>query len=112
MIVFHPARPTLQALCVKWDRHLQHELTVARTTRLWWAGWLARAFLLLISPLVDVGKIAASVRLQGQTVRIKAAGVLVAIRAYRAWRMLAMLVSKEAVIWNRSPDIYSPRSRE
>jgi glycosyltransferase involved in cell wall biosynthesis len=112
MIVFHPARPTLQALCVKWDRHLQHELLVARTTRLWWAGCLARAFLLLISPLVDVGKIAASDRLQGQTARIKAAGVLVAIRAYRAWRMLAMLVSKEAVIWNRSPDIYSPRSRE
>jgi GT2 family glycosyltransferase len=111
MIVFHPARPNLRELFMKWDRHLQHELKAARETRLWQFAWIARAFLLLISPLVDLGKIAASNRLNGLMARIKAAVVLFAVRAYRAWRMLAMLFRTGNVVWNRPSKAYSSNER-
>lgn len=112
MIVYHPARRTLRELFIKWDRHLQHELNVARAKPLWRVRWLGRAFLLLVSPLIDIGKIVVSDRLQGSLARVKAAAVLIIVRGYRAWRMLTLLVLKRAVVWNRPFEIRPINSKD
>jgi hypothetical protein len=101
MIIFHPARRSLQELCVKWDRHTQHSLNMARGKRGWKIRWIARALAVLASPVVDSMKALGSDRIQGVSTRLKAISVLFAIRAYRARKMLALLSASEAVEWNR-----------
>jgi glycosyltransferase involved in cell wall biosynthesis len=102
MIVYHPARRNLQELFVKWDRHIQHELTVARRKPLWLIRWFARAGLVLVSPLVHSGQVIFSDRLQGWLPRLEAIAVLIVSRSYRAWRMLTVLFANGGVVWNRS----------
>src|SRR5262249_49219198 len=53
MVGFHPARRSLQELCVKWDRHTQHNLNMARGKPGWRIRWIARALTVLASPIVD-----------------------------------------------------------
>lgn len=101
MLVYHPARRTLRELFIKWDRHVQHEMNVAREKPLWRLRWLSRASLLFVSPLIDAGTVIMSDRLQGWPARIKAIAVLIVVRSYRAWRMLTMLFSNRGVVWNR-----------
>jgi GT2 family glycosyltransferase len=101
MIVYHPARSSLRELFVKWDRHLHHELAAARSRPLWRVRWLGRAAMVLASPLLDIGKVVKSEHLDGWTARLKAIAVLIAVRCYRAWRMLAMMVSSAEIVWNR-----------
>lgn len=112
MIVYHPARRNLRELFVKWDRHLQHEINAARTKRVWRARWMFRASALLVSPLVDTGKIAVSDRLQGPSARLKAVAILVASRSYRAWRMVTLLFSRQSLTWNRPFEIPSAGSKD
>ena len=50
MMVFHPARASLQELYVKWDRQIVHYFNMAEGTRAWRLRWLVRALLLLVSP--------------------------------------------------------------
>lgn len=107
LIVYHPARRSLRELFIKWDRHLQHELNVARAQPLWRARWLGRASLLLISPLIDAGNVFVSDRLQGWSARLKAVAVLIVLRSYRAWRMLTMLFFNRGVVWNRPVQTHS-----
>ena len=102
MIVFHPARHSLRELCVKWDRHTQHELNMARGQKAWKIRWIARAFAVLISPIVDSIKLLRSDRIYGVSARLKAIPVLFVIRAYRARTMLRLLWTNKAVIWNQS----------
>ncbi len=101
MIVFHPARRSLQELCVKWDRHTQHNLNMARGKPGWKIRWIARALAVLASPIVDSMKVLGSDRIQGVSTRLKAISVLFAIRAYRARKMLSLLSASKAVVWNR-----------
>jgi glycosyltransferase involved in cell wall biosynthesis len=105
MIVYHPARRSMRELFVKWDRHIQHDLNDARSRHARALGWLFRAFAVLMSPTVDFVKVLSSKRIHGASVRAKAIAVLIAVRAYRAWRMGAVLASTEGVIWNREVDI-------
>lgn len=105
MIVYHPARASLRELFVKWDRHVHHELAAARAKPWWRIRWLGRAGLVLASPLIDIGKVIASDRLEGWSARMKAVAVLFAVRSYRAWRMLSMMLSKRGFVWNRSAQI-------
>jgi GT2 family glycosyltransferase len=105
MVVYHPARATLRELFVKWDRHLHHELAAERVKRWWRIRWLCRAGMVLASPLVDAGKVLTSDRLTGWSARVKAIGVLVAVRSYRAWRMLGMMISTKEIVWNRSAKV-------
>jgi glycosyltransferase involved in cell wall biosynthesis len=100
MVVFHPARRSLQELCVKWDRHTQHNLNVARGKPGWKIRWIARALAVLASPIVDSMKVLGSDRIQGVSTRLKAISVLFAIRAYRARKMLSLLSASKAVVWN------------
>jgi GT2 family glycosyltransferase len=102
MVIFHPARRSLQELCVKWDRHIQHNLNMARQKPGWKIRWIARALAVLASPIVDSMKVLGSDRIQGVSTRLKAISVLFAIRAYRARKMLSLLSSaSKAVVWNR-----------
>jgi GT2 family glycosyltransferase len=105
MIVYHPARQTLRELFAKWDRHIQHALNAERHKGWWRTRWLSRAFAVLISPLRDVARVLASERLEGVSARLKAIGVLVLLRVYRAWRMAFILFSERGVLWNRAFEI-------
>jgi glycosyltransferase involved in cell wall biosynthesis len=104
MIVFHPARRSFGELCVKWDRQLQHYLNMARQKRAWRLWWIARAFAVLASPAVDSFKILKSNRIHGISARLKALVILIAIRAYRASKMIGLLWSEKGVAWNRNAD--------
>jgi glycosyltransferase involved in cell wall biosynthesis len=101
MIVFHPARPSLQELCVKWDRHTQHNLNMARGKPGWKIRWIALALAVLASPIADSIRVFCSDRIQGVPTRLKAIIVLFAIRAYRARKMLSLLSASKDVAWNR-----------
>jgi glycosyltransferase involved in cell wall biosynthesis len=101
LVVYHPARKSLRELFVKWDRHIQHAVNAARGHSNWRAGWLARSLAVLASPAVDWIKVAGSDRVHGVAARLKAIGVLIAVRAYRAWRMIGVMFSRGEVSWNR-----------
>jgi glycosyltransferase involved in cell wall biosynthesis len=101
MVVFHPARRSLQELYAKWDRHTQHNLNMTRGKPAWKIRWIARALAVLASPIVDSMKVLGSDRIQGISTRLKAIVVLCAIRAYRARKMLSLLSGSKAVVWNR-----------
>jgi glycosyltransferase involved in cell wall biosynthesis len=104
MIVFHPARKSLRELFVKWDRHIQHAVNTGGDT-VWRVRWIIRAFAVLISPFFDWTKVIVSDRIHGVTARIKAILVLVAVRFYRAYKMVILLFSNGGVIWNRASPI-------
>jgi GT2 family glycosyltransferase len=112
MIVYHPARSSLRELFVKWDRHLYHERAAARAKPFWRIRWLARACLVLASPLVDAGKVLVSDRLDGWPARLKAIAVLTAVRGYRAWRMLGMTFASQGIVWNRPVQIDSVTAKD
>jgi glycosyltransferase involved in cell wall biosynthesis len=101
MIVFHPARRSLRELYAKWDRHIQHGLNAAREQPWWKIRWVARSLAVLASPMVDFAKVLTSDRIHGSSARLKAILVLFAIRAHRARKMLSLLGTGKAVVWNR-----------
>jgi GT2 family glycosyltransferase len=101
MVVFHPARRSLRELCTKWDRHMQHELNMVRGKHGWRIRWIARALAVLASPTVHSVKVFGSDRVEGVSTRLKAISVLIAIRFYRARKMLSLLSRSNAVVWNR-----------
>ena len=101
MIVFHPARKTLQELFVKWDRHLQHAVNIGRTNATWYVRWFLRAVGILVSPLFDWIKVITSDRIHGLPARINAITILVLVRWYRAYKMISLICSKKEVVWNR-----------
>ncbi len=105
MIVFHPARQSLQELYTKWDRHIQHAVNSRDKNTVWYIKWILRAMLILVSPVVDCTKVIASDRIHGVSPRIKAMFVLVTIRAYRAYKMINLLLSNKEVMWNRDSTI-------
>jgi glycosyltransferase involved in cell wall biosynthesis len=105
MIVFHPARQSLRELFVKWDRHIQHAVNTGGKDAKWQARWVLRAFAVLISPVVDWTKVIASNRIDGVLVRMKAIFVLTAVRAYRAYKMISILLWSKEVVWNQDSPI-------
>ena len=105
MIVFHPARQSLRELFVKWDRHIQHAVNTGGKNAMWRARWVVRAFAILFSPALDWTKVIASDRIHGVSARIKAIFVLVVVRAYRAYKMISLLLSNKGVVWNRDSAI-------
>jgi glycosyltransferase involved in cell wall biosynthesis len=105
VIVYHPARRSLQELCVKWDRQIQHYLNMAQGKPGWKLRWAARALAVLASPAIDFTKVIMSDRIEGVTARCKAVMVLVAIRAHRARKMLSLLRESKTVVWNREAGV-------
>jgi glycosyltransferase involved in cell wall biosynthesis len=101
MIVFHPARESIQELYVKWDRQIQHAVNSRDNNVMWHIRWVLRAFSILVSPVVDWTKVIISDRIHGASPRLKAICVLLAIRVYRAYKMISLLLSNKGVMWNR-----------
>jgi hypothetical protein len=111
MIVYHPARESFKELCIKWDRHIQHAVNAGNTRVSWRAAWVLRAFAVLLSQAVDWTKIVTSQRLYGPIPRAKAVAALSAIRFYRAYKMIALLLAGEHIHWNRgTPTVESERA--
>ena len=101
MIVFHPARRSLDELYAKWDRQIQHYLNMARGKPAWRFRWVARALMVLASPVIDTATVLNSDRIEGASARLKAIAVLCRIRAHRAFKMLGVLHSSKLIVWNR-----------
>jgi glycosyltransferase involved in cell wall biosynthesis len=101
MIVFHPARRSLDELYAKWDRQIQHYLNMAQDKPAWRFRWIARALLILGSPIVDSATIFNSDRIRGKSARLKAMLVLCKIRTHRAFKMLSLLYAGKSIVWNR-----------
>lgn len=102
MIVFHPARRSLAEVYAKWDRHIQHFLNMARGKPAWKTRWIARAVAVLGSPIVDFATVLRSDRIHSIPARLKAISVLCAVRAHRARKMVSLLRTNNAVMWNRN----------
>lgn len=105
MIVFHPARRSLRELLIKWNRHIQHAVNARDKNAVWLARWVLRAFIILVSPVVDWTKVIASDRIHGVSARFKAIFVLVVVRVHRAYTMISLLLSNKGVVWNRDSAI-------
>jgi glycosyltransferase involved in cell wall biosynthesis len=105
MIVFHPARRSLDDLYAKWDRQIQHYLNMARNKPVWRFRWIARALLILGSPILDIATVFRSDRIQGMPARLKAIAVLCRIRAHRAFKMLSLLCAGKSIVWNRETGV-------
>jgi hypothetical protein len=58
-----------------------------------------------MSPIIDWTKVIASDRIHGVPPRVKAISVLLAVRVYRAYRMISLLLSSKSVVWNRDSTI-------
>jgi glycosyltransferase involved in cell wall biosynthesis len=105
MIVFHPARRSLEELYAKWDRQIQHYLNMAQDRPAWRFRWIARALVILGSPIVDAATVFNSDRIQGMSARLNAILVLCKIRAHRAFKMLSLLYGGESIVWNRNTGV-------
>ncbi|MCK1328773.1 MULTISPECIES: glycosyltransferase [unclassified Bradyrhizobium] len=101
MIAFHPARRSLRELYAKWDRQITHYRNIAQGARGWQLRWLALSLLILASPAVGAITVLTTGRLHGISARLKAIGVLCAVRSHRTAKMLALLRGEGSVIWNR-----------
>lgn len=101
MIVFHPARSSLQDLYVKWDRQIAHYRNMAEGTPAWRLRWIAQALVVLASPAPSIVTALTSDRLQSIRDRMKAIAVMCAVRLHRATTMLSLLRKRRVVAWNR-----------
>ncbi len=102
MHVLHPARPHMEALQRKWQRHIRHDWTEREGPML---RWHLRALAMLLSVPVEAVKLFTSPRLHGLGNRLRGVGTLAAIRTFRAAEMLRVAASpggSGADHWNRS----------
>lgn len=105
MIVLHPARPSFEDLCHKWDRHIAHDLAQTRQHRHWRLRTLLRAAVVAASPLAELPRIILTRRVRGLRERALAFACLLRIRLYRARRMLGLIATHDLTDqlsrWNR-----------
>lgn len=101
MIVFHPARRSLEELYAKWDRQTLHYFNMAERKPGWRLRWATRAVMICGSPLADLVTVLRSDRIEGLPARLKAFGILCAVRLHRTRSMLGLLYSDKAIAWNR-----------
>lgn len=101
MIVFHPARNSLQELYAKWDRQILHYRHMADGQPAWRLRWLVRALMLLASPAAGAITVLTSDRIKGFVTRCQAFAVLCAVRTHRAAVMLTLLRGDRSISWNR-----------
>ena len=106
MRVYHPARPSFDGLCRKWDRHVAHFYEENRGRSLWWPRWMAQTAAVAVSPLFETVAILRSDRIAGPRARLRAFEGLSRIRLYRAGKMLALAFGADPAhlsgAWNRN----------
>lgn len=105
-LVRHPARDTMEALRKQWDRHVSHFWSMRPKTPKSSALWIAHAVALAGSPVAEIPRILGSDRLAGTRQRLDAFRGVVAMRGYRARRMLEEIFRPHSrgrsASWNRS----------
>ncbi len=101
MIVFHPARRSLQELYQKWDRQIVHYRNMADGKPRWRLRWIAQALVVFVSPAPGAITVLTSDRIKGVANRLKAIAVLCAVRMHRATTMLSVIRKGRTVSWNR-----------
>jgi GT2 family glycosyltransferase len=105
MVVHHPARRTLGEIFTKWNRNVSHHYAAFARGPAGKAKWIARAGAMVLSPVGEIPRLLTTGRLSGPAMRARAFGALVAIRLYRAGRMLAVMVRSDvrtaSLQWNR-----------
>ena len=93
-IVEHPARRTWNELSVKWDRLIRERWNgMTGDGRAVRVRWLLLSLLTAISAIPHVARILVSRHLRGSRERFAAAAVLIRIRAWRAHRMVSVLLT-------------------
>jgi glycosyltransferase involved in cell wall biosynthesis len=106
MIVFHPARTSFADLYAKWDRHISHDFAGRGRGFLSAANWIGRALLIACSPIFELWRIARSERISSWRERGLSAIAVTRIRAYRARRMLQLVLGRGQPqsnrLWNRT----------
>lgn len=105
MVVWHPARPDLGALCEKIDRLSAHDHARAAARPFGRAAYVLKALAMAPSALVAMPRVLRSDRLTGPGARLKAMGTLCVLRGYRAFAMLRIALARDpgsaAQRWNR-----------
>ena len=103
--VEHPARATLAEVYAKWDRLISHHHATEARGLAGRARWTAKAVALAASPLAELPRVARTGRLASARERRLAFQALVAVRLFRARRMLAVMLRPAArrgnTAWNR-----------
>lgn len=106
MRVYHPARPTFAELARKWDRHLAHFYADAVARPRGRLRWAVRTVAVALSPLGEIPQVVRSDRLSSRRDRVRAFGVVVRIRIYRArvmtWLLLGGDPGRLTGAWNQT----------
>ncbi len=95
MKIYHPARPDVASLKLKWLRHVAHDWAEHRSSGrpLW--RWLAKAAAMPASILVDGARLMLSDRLSGVGNRLGGIGVLAQLRMLRCVEMVRVMRAPE-----------------
>lgn len=91
VVVGHPARRNWAELASKWRRLTREGYLYGRSRGQSQAAWIMRSFVVLASPLMHAWNAAVSSKLTSPVERLKAIGILFAIRIYRfveMWRVM------------------------
>ena len=94
----------MSELQTKWRRHVAHSLVTHREQGGSDLAWAARSAFILASAVPHIGMMLTSPRVSGLGNRLKGAGVLVGIRAFRAREMLRQRAGSATAgseSWNR-----------
>lgn len=95
-VVATPARGSFAELKRKWDRHIAHDWVEQGTGLGKRARWMLKAVALLVSPVVEVKRIAISDRITGPRARLLAFMTLSRIRFHRSIDMLQLFLGRDA----------------
>ncbi|MEO8529868.1 MAG: glycosyltransferase [Deltaproteobacteria bacterium] len=107
MIVYHPARQSWAEVARKWDRQTGHQYAEHLTKPLGRAKWALRTLAMLVSPLIELPKIAVSNRIPGGVRgRLLCGAALIRVRLYRTGLMAQVLLTNDpdrlAKQWRKS----------
>lgn len=105
MKVFHPARKSFSELQAKWNRHVAHDYAEQVHGFQGRIVWLGKAMALALSPSWEIWRIIKSDRIRSPGNRLRALGMLLAIRLYRTFRMFEIAFKRQRgsknISWNR-----------
>ena len=91
MRIYHPARPDLASLKIKWQRHVAHDWAEHRAAGKPLLAWVAKALAMPVSVVVDAVRLLMSPRLAGLPNRVRGIAVLARVRLLRGAEMLRVI---------------------
>ena len=106
MRIYHPARPDLESLIVKWQRHIAHDWAEHRRAGkpLW--RWQAKALAMPASVVVDGLRLLGSARLSGLANRLRGIAILARLRWFRGLEMMRVINASDedaGTHWQAAP---------